>query len=128
MLQSIREGVRSPWVLVVIGLIVLSFVLTGAESLTFGASPSGAATVNSEEISEAQLQFAIEQQRRQLAEVYGDQLDPSLLDDEFLRPSVLNNLIDRALLNDLSTLLGIEASQSAVRRSIVNNAAFALDG
>lgn len=128
MLQSIREGVRSPWVLVVIGLIVLSFVLTGAESLTFGASPSGAATVNSEEISEAQLQFAIEQQRRQLAEVYGDQLDPSLLDDEFLRPSALNNLIDRALLNDLSTLLGIEASQSAVRRSIMNNAAFALDG
>lgn len=46
MLQSMREGARSPWILVVIGLIVLSFVLTGAESLTFNGSQSGAAEVN----------------------------------------------------------------------------------
>ena len=128
MLQSMREGVKSPWVLVVIGLIVLSFVLTGAESLTFGGAQSGAAKVNDREISFNELQFAIEQQRRQLSEIYGDQLDPSLLDDDLLRPGVLNNLVDRALLEDYATALGITASPEAVRRSIIGNPTFEVDG
>ena len=128
MLQSMREGVKSPWVMVVIGLIVLSFVLTGAESLTFGGAQSGAAKVNDREISFNELQFAIEQQRRQLSEIYGDQLDPSLLDDDLLRPGVLNNLVDRALLEDYATALGITASPEAVRRSIIGNPTFEVDG
>ena len=128
MLQSMREGVKSPWVLAVIGLIVLSFVLTGAESLTFGDAQSGAAKVNDREISFNELQFAIEQQRRQLSEIYGDQLDPSLLDDDLLRPGVLNNLVDRALLEDYATALGITASPEAVRRSIIGNPTFEVDG
>lgn len=128
MLQSMREGVRSPWVLVVIGLIVLSFVLTGAESLTFGGGQSGAAKVNDREISFNELQFAIEQQRRQLADLYADQIDPSLLDDDLLRPGVLNRLVDTALLEDYAATLGLSASPSAVTRSIVNNEAFELDG
>lgn len=128
MLQSMREGVKSPWVLVVIGLIVLSFVLTGAESLTFGGAQSGAAKVNDREISFNELQFAIEQQRRQLSEIYGDQLDPNLLDDDLLRPGVLNNLIDRALLEDYAASLGVTASPDAVRRSIVGNPTFEVDG
>ena len=128
MLQSMREGVKSPWVLVIIGLIVLSFVLTGAESLTFGGAQSGAAKVNDREISFNELQFAIEQQRRQLSELYGDQLDPSLLDDDLLRPGVLNNLVDRALLEDYAIALGITASPEAIRRSIISNPAFEVDG
>lgn len=128
MLQSMREGVKSPWVLVVIGLIVLSFVLTGAESLTFGGAQSGAAKVNDREISFNELQFAIEQQRRQLSEIYGDQLDPNLLDDDLLRPGVLNNLVDRALLEDYATSLGVTASPEAVRRSIIGNPTFEVDG
>lgn len=128
MLQSMREGVKSPWVLVVIGLIVLSFVLTGAESLTFGGAQSGAAKVNDREISFNELQFAIEQQRRQLSEIYGDQLDPSMLDDDLLRPGVLNNLVDRALLEDYALSLGITASPEAVRRSITSNPTFEVDG
>lgn len=128
MLQSMREGAKSPWVLVIIGLIVLSFVLTGAESLTFGGSQSGAAKVNDREISFNELQFAIEQQRRQLTEIYGDQLDPSLLDDDLLRPGVLNNLVDRALLEDYAVSLGITASPEAIRRSIISNPAFEVDG
>jgi len=123
-----REGVKSPWVLVVIGLIVLSFVLTGAESLTFGGAQSGAAKVNDREISFNELQFAIEQQRRQLSEIYGDQLDPSMLDDDLLRPGVLNNLVDRALLEDYALSLGITASPEAVRRSITSNPTFEVDG
>ncbi|NCG07401.1 MAG: hypothetical protein GWP37_10555, partial [Gammaproteobacteria bacterium] len=115
-------------VLVVIGLIVLSFVLTGAESLTFGGAQSGAAKVNDREISFNELQFAIEQQRRQLSEIYGDQLDPSMLDDDLLRPGVLNNLVDRALLEDYALSLGITASPEAVRRSITSNPTFEVDG
>ena len=128
MLQSMREGAKSPWVLVIIGLIVLSFVLTGAETLTFGGAQSGAAKVNDREISFNELQFAIEQQRRQLTEIYGDQLDPSLLDDDLLRPGVLNNLVDRALLEDYAVSLGITASPEAIRRSIISNPAFEVDG
>ena len=128
MLQGMREGARSPWILVIIGLIVLSFVLTGAESLTFNGSQSGAAEVNGEEISLNELQFAIERQRRQLSELYGDQIDPSFLDDDLLRPSVLNNLIEQALLSDYAASLEIASSPRAVGRAITSNPAFQLDG
>lgn len=128
MLQGMREGARSPWILVIIGLIVLSFVLTGAESLTFNGSQSGAAEVNGEEISLNELQFAIERQRRQLGELYGDQLDPSLLDDDLLRPSVLNGLIEQALLSDYAASMEIASSPKAVGRAITSNPAFQLDG
>ena len=128
MLQGMREGARSPWILVIIGLIVLSFVLTGAESLTFNGSQSGAAEVNGEEISLNELQFAIERQRRQLSELYGDQLDPSFLDDDLLRPSVLNGLIEQALLSDYAASLEIASSPKAVGRAITSNPAFQLDG
>jgi peptidyl-prolyl cis-trans isomerase D len=128
MLQGMREGARSPWILVIIGLIVLSFVLTGAESLTFNGSQSGAAEVNGEEISLNELQFAIERQRRQLSELYGDQIDPSFLDDDLLRPSVLNGLIEQALLSDYAASLEIASSPKAVGRAITSNPAFQLDG
>lgn len=128
MLQNMREGVRSPWVLIPIGLIVLSFVLTGAETLTFGGTQSGVATVNGEEISERELQMAIEGQRRQLAEVYGDQIDPSLLSDNLLRPGVLNGLVERALLEDYAETLGVTASSLAVGRAITENPNFQIDG
>ena len=128
MLQSMREGARSPWILVVLGLIVLSFVLTGAESLTFSGSQSGAAEVNGEEISLNELQFAIERQRRQLSEIYGDQIDPSFLDDDLLRPSVLNSLIEQALLSDYAQSLTLASSPKAVGRAITSNPAFQLDG
>jgi peptidyl-prolyl cis-trans isomerase D len=128
MLQSMREGARSPWILVVIGLIVLSFVLTGAESLTFNGSQSGAAEVNGEEISVTELQFAIERQRRQLSEIYGDQIDPSFLDDDLLKPSVLNGLIEQALLSDYAEALSIAPSPRAVGRAITSNPAFQLEG
>jgi peptidyl-prolyl cis-trans isomerase D len=128
MLQGMREGARSPWILVIIGLIVLSFVLTGAESLTFNGSQSGAAEVNGEEISLNELQFAIERQRRQLSELSGDQIDPSFLDDDLLRPSVLNGLIEQALLSDYAASLEIASSPKAVGRAITSNPAFQLDG
>lgn len=128
MLQGMREGARSPWILVIIGLIVLSFVLTGAESLTFNGSQSGAAEVNGEEISLNELQFAIERQRRQLSELYGDQIDPSFLDDDLLRPSVLNGLIEQALMSDYAASLEIASSPKAVGRAITNNPAFQIDG
>ena len=128
MLQSMREGARSPWILVVIGLIVLSFVLTGAESLTFSGSQSGAAEVNGEEITLNELQFAIERQRRQLSEIYGDQIDPSFLDDDLLRPSVLNGLIEQKLMAGYAHSLEIASSPKAVGRAITVNPAFQLDG
>ena len=128
MLQSMREGARSPWILVVIGLIVLSFVLTGAESLTFSGSQSGAAEVNGEEITLNELQFAIERQRRQLSEIYGDQIDPSFLDDDLLRPSVLNGLIEQKLMAGYAQSLEIASSPKAVGRAITVNPAFQLDG
>ena len=103
-------------------------MLTGAESLTFNGSQSGAAEVNGEEISLNELQFAIERQRRQLSELYGDQIDPSFLDDDLLRPSVLNGLIEQALLSDYAASLEISASPKAVGRAITSNPAFQLDG
>jgi peptidyl-prolyl cis-trans isomerase D len=72
--------------------------------------------------------MAIEGQRRQLTEIYGDQIDPSLLSDDLLRPGVLNGLVERALLEDYAASLGVTASSLAVGRAITENPNFQIDG
>ena len=98
MLQSMRQGAQSTAAKIIIGLIVLSFAAFGLETLLPGGSGSSVAEVNGEEISPAALQEAVTQQKRRLVSILGDDIDPSLLDDDRLQPRALESLIQRILL------------------------------
>lgn len=128
MLQSMREGAQSVWAKIIIALIVISFAIFGLETLSLNGSGTSAAEVNGDDISLLELDFAIQQQRRIMSDRFGDQLDPSMLDDDLLRPAALESLIQRRLLNDYAADLALAASPRAVGRLITNDPNFQIEG
>lgn len=128
MLQSMRDGAQSTAAKVIIGLIVISFAGFGLESLLPGGSGTSVAEVNGEEISPQALQQAINVQKQRLTQILGDQIDPSMLEDERLRPSALESLIQRSLMLQESEALGLTASQREIGRAVTSIEAFQIDG
>ncbi len=128
MLQSIREGTQSTWVRVLVILIVLSFAGFGLESVLFGGSGTSVAEVNGEEITPQQLQIAIDAQKRQMQQIFGDNLDPAMLEDDRLRPSALEGLVERELLLQEARRQNLTASSRAIGRIVSDVEAFQVDG
>jgi len=128
MLQSMRKGAQSTAAKVIIGLIVLSFAAFGLETLLPGGAGNSVADVNGEEITPFALQEAITQQKRQLVSIFGDDIDPAMLDDDRLRPRALDSLIQRMLLLQQTADLKLVASNAQIGKSITSVEAFQLNG
>ena len=128
MLQSMRQGAQSTAAKIIIGLIVLSFAAFGLETLLPGGSGSSIAEVNGEEISPAALQEAVTQQKRRLVSILGEDIDPSLLDDDRLQPRALESLIQRILLLQRASALSLVASESQIGEAITSIETFQLNG
>lgn len=128
MLQSMRQGAQGTTAKVIIGLIILSFAAFGLETLLPGGAGTSVAEVNGEEISPFALQEAVTQQKRQLVNILGEDIDPAMLDDERLQPRALESLIQRALLLQKASELRLVASDGQVGKSITSIDAFQLNG
>ena len=67
MLQKMRDNSKGAVAGLLIGFLVIIFALSGAEALFSSRSgPKPVVTVNSEDVSELQLERAIEQQKQQM--------------------------------------------------------------
>lgn len=128
MLQSMRSGAQSTPAKVLVILIVLSFAGFGIESVLFGGSGTSVADVNGTEITPQALQAAIDNQKRQLMQIFGDDIDPMLLDDDRLRPRALDQLIEQELLLQEAQNRGMVASDRAIGRVVASVDAFKVDG
>jgi peptidyl-prolyl cis-trans isomerase D len=128
MLQSMREGAQSTTAKVIIGLIILSFAGFGLESLIPSGAGGAPAEVNGVEISENELFVAIENRKRQLEQVFGEQIQPELLDSDRLRPVVLETLIEREVLLQHARESGLTASDQLIGKYVADIEAFKVDG
>lgn len=97
MLQDIRKSTKGTTAKVVVGLIVISFSLFGIESILVGGSGGGIAEVNGEEVSPDEVVQEINILKRRLIAQMGDQLDPTMLDDEILSSRALQSVIAKKL-------------------------------
>ncbi|MEM5528464.1 SurA N-terminal domain-containing protein [Gammaproteobacteria bacterium AS21] len=129
MLQGIRDNSKGVIAKVIVGFIVLTFALFGVESLVSLSQGSNApATVNGEEISEADLFQATQLQRRSILAQMGENADPSSIDENLLSGMVLDSLIqEKALLlnaqeNDL------RISEAMIDDVILKTAEFQVSG
>ena len=128
MLQSMRQGAQSITAKIIIGLIVLSFAAFGLETLIPSGSGTSVAEVNGEEISPFALQEAITLQKRRLIEVLGENVAPTLLNDELLQPIALESLIQRTLLLQKSSDFDLVASPAQISQVITAFEAFRING
>lgn len=129
MLQDIRQNVvKGPVARVVIWLIVISFAAFGIESILLGGGGGGVAEVNGEEIAPAELQQAVNTQKRRMIAMMGDQLDPAMLDDQLISSQALQGLINRKLLMQASADMGLTVSEREVGLLIAGMEQFQVDG
>ncbi|MDF1642603.1 MAG: SurA N-terminal domain-containing protein [Pseudomonadales bacterium] len=128
MLQNIRDNMQGVIAKIIIGLIVITFALFGIDSIFSGASEQPAVDINGVEITERELQNAIMLEKRKLAARAGESFDPSLIDDEMLRPGVQQRLVNRQLLVQYADQQGMNVDKVTVDELIRSQADFQLDG
>ncbi len=129
MLQNIRDNSQGWIAKTIIGAIILLMALTGFDAI-FRATDhkQDAAKVNGDEIAIAELNQAVEMQRRQLLQQLGKDFDASQLDDKLLRDSALKSLIERKLVLQGAKDAGFAFSQPAIDQLILRTPEFQSEG
>ncbi|WP_150304020.1 SurA N-terminal domain-containing protein [Pseudomonas saliphila] len=133
MLQKMRDNAQSWVAKVIVGVIVLIFALTGWESISrFTSDDEKAAEVNGTVISKVELEQAVSLQRQQLVQqlrqMGNENFDPSLIDDNLLRASVLDGLIERAVLLEGAADADLKVSEQMIDQLILGTPDFQVDG
>ncbi len=128
MLQDIRQNIQGPAVKIVVWVIVIAFAGFGIESILLGGGGSGVAKVNGEDILPGEVQQTVNTQKRQLIAMMGDNIDPSLLDDQRLEAQAIQSLVNRRLLEQSAADMGLSVSESELGRQVATIEAFQLNG
>jgi peptidyl-prolyl cis-trans isomerase D len=126
-MESFRKMVRGWLGYTILGVIVLVLAATGIEAY-FSGGKLAAATVNGEDILQADLDRMVERQRQQMIAQMGPNVDPSVLDVARVRESVLENLIARELLAQQAEDRGFLVSDATVHKLIREEPAFQENG
>jgi len=114
MLQDIRKNSQGTLAKIIVGIIVVAFAGFGIESILLGGGGSAVAEVNGEEITPQELQQAVNNQKRQLISMMGENLDPAMLDDQLLSQQAMQTLISRKLLVQSADDMGLTVSDTQV--------------
>jgi peptidyl-prolyl cis-trans isomerase D len=128
MLQAFRNSAKGKVGKTIVGLIVITFVFFGAESIISIAGNSAPATVNGDDISENDYQRLLNSRQQELTSQYGAEIGSQLANSPFLRQEVLNILINQKLQAQLTQDLKFEVSDDQVLKTLTEVPAFQLNG
>ncbi|MDO6707132.1 peptidylprolyl isomerase [Photobacterium sp. 1_MG-2023] len=131
MMERMREGVSSIWVKIILALIILSFVLTGVGGYLASSDQPAAAKIDGEEISQAQFEQAYQNERNRMQSQLGDYFTTLMGDPGYVqqfRRSVLDRLVNDALIEQRANALGLRISDDQVKQAIRAMPEFQRDG
>lgn len=126
MLGAIRNKSKGWLAYLIVGLITVPFALFGINEYFTGASNVVVATVDDEDISKEAFLTQFNPQKRRLQQELGKQYDNSF--DAVLKRSVLEKMINEALLNSLSDQLSHVTTDQELSQIIQANDLFHVDG
>lgn len=129
MLENFRRMIRGWLGKVLIALFALPFALFGVSSIfESGGQNDYVAKVEGVEISKYELDRAIELRRQSIKQRFGENIPDTMLDAEFLKPSVLEGLIERQLLIKSAEDHNLQYSMEEIKLLIAKETAFHEDG
>jgi peptidyl-prolyl cis-trans isomerase D len=97
-------------------IFILPFAFFGIEGIfNSNGNQDVAITVNGVEISKMEVNRGIENQRRNLKQQMGGNIDDSFLTDDLLRPRVIEGLIQKELIRQASESEGLAVSSNLVK-------------
>lgn len=123
MLSWFRNNTSSVGMIILIGLLILSFAFWDVQSY-FNQSVNGAvATVNGEEITVSEWQQRMSTYRQRMLNQFGD-LEPDYFDSPGVRRDLLNQLINEKLMRQMAADNGFIATPQALRDTIQSQPIF----
>lgn len=129
MMESFRRMIRGWLGKVLIVLFALPFALFGVSSIFQGTGQNDyVAKINGVKIEPYKLQNAIELRRQSLMQRFGENIPESMLNPDFLKPSVLDALVDRELLIQSADDNNLQYSLDEIKSLIAKEPAFQEDG
>lgn len=130
MMDNLRAAANHVVLKIILGLIILSFLLTGVVSYQ-GSAGDYAAKVNGQVIERAQLEQAFQSERSRMQQELGDRFSAMAGNEGYMqqmRQQVLSQLIDKSLLDQYAKTLGLSASDDQVKDAIRKESYFQTDG
>lgn len=128
MLDALRNSARGTTGKVIVGLIVITFTLFGAESIISIAGNSAPATVNGEDISDVEYQRLLSRRQQELTSQFGAEAAAQLINSSFVTEEIIESLISQELQSQLADKLSFDASEGQVVQSFADIPAFQIDG
>jgi len=129
MMENFRRMIRGWLGKTLIFLFALPFALFGVSSIFQNTGNSDTvASVNGVEIGQYQLQKAIELRRQSMIQRFGENIPESMLDPDFLRPSVIEGLIERELIIQSARDNNLQYSMEEIKLLIAKETAFHEEG
>lgn len=131
MMDTLRAASSNVVLKIILGVIILSFILTGVSSYLIGGSNDFAAKVNGQKIDRAQFENAVTAERSSMQQKLGDQYSVLASNAGYMqemRQQILQRLIDEALIDQYAKHLGLSISDDQIKQNIFNTQAFRVDG
>lgn len=127
LIQEMRNRSHGIVAKFIVGMIIIVFALFGFGSITTFLVPvPKVASVNGDAIEEQEMLNAVKRQRSIL--LSNSQSRPEDIDDDRLRQMVLSDLIDRKLLNQAASDLGLYFSDRKLDEDMLRTPSFQIDG
>lgn len=128
MLQKIHDSFGKAIVVVILGLISITFIFWGINRSDFSLSGTAnfAARVNGEKIPLLDFDRALQDRQNQYQQVYRTELSEDMRRE--LRRTVIDDLVQDAAIKQRVEKQGYRASNERVTRSVRDIAAFQIDG
>lgn len=131
MLEKIREGSKGIVAQVVLGLVILTFAVSGVSSYFGNNSDQSVAVVNGEEITRTKFEESYQTERARMEQQFGDMFATLAADPQYMnnfRNSVLDRLIGETLIKQQGNTLGLQISDELLKKTIMQMPEFQLDG
>lgn len=118
-MQQFRNLLKGWFGKVLLAIFILPFAFFGIEGIFMNSGRADfAVRVNDVEISKAEVDRAIVNQRDQLVQRMGGNVDPGLFSDDMLRPRVIDSLIERELLTQAVKAEGLVVSPDTIKQYV----------
>ena len=129
MMESLRNFLTGPRLLIVVLVCALPFVFLGTSSLgaTFNTSFG---TINGEDVKEIDLQIASNSTVQKFKSVYGEEFDFDMLDEEFKADAIKQELIIQKVLYSGAKSMGLinQSTELEIKKEIIKSPRFQVDG
>lgn len=131
MLDKMREGSQGIAAKIVLVVIILSFALAGVSSYLGGSNEPVAVIVNDQEITEASVEQAYQNERASLQQQYGEQFEILASNPSFaqqVRAQATQGLISDTLIKQAIEEMGLRVGDEQVKNEIRAMQEFQVDG